>query len=506
MIRLILRWFFILDTKKFAFGALFLSSTTYIVAVVGVLRSLIFAKYMSPSELGLIGTILVIIDYCSFLHFGLLWTFDRKYPELKGAGKDGECFGLLHICSIFHAFITLLVIASTLCYSFVFNYGELDFYIWLMVGLTVGLQIVYLFGNDVYRVQRRPFHYAFSQMISPLVSFFFILVIVFWGDLTVWLVAASLVLGRLCGVAYSGRNIILSLAEYKDRIIRISVSIKDLAPTAINLLLYNLVVLLSNSMDRLFGALLLTQSQFGYYTLALFVFRAGAIPFNALFSLFYPELVRKNSKDKMNKEELLILVRQINSALSIITPVIIVGGTAILPVIINNFFTEYVESIRIIEIILPALNFSAMYVASSSYMLAMEKERLMVRLVMYVVGIVLILYAILYLLTGGVALNQLAIMFVFSMFLTNTVLLAVALRMLETRWIIEALDFNRALIIAGIAWWSVKYHFYVEEPFFSLTLFFVMYTFGNFMFNRKSLICCITFSFQMFSRKQKGYS
>ena len=79
------------------------------VTVLGVLGSIIQARFVSPEDLGYFRGFSIVTGYAFFLHLGLWDALQRLYPYYIGKGQRDRAIGVAEICQFWNIMISILI-------------------------------------------------------------------------------------------------------------------------------------------------------------------------------------------------------------------------------------------------------------------------------------------------------------------------------------------------------------------------------------------------------------
>ena len=102
----------IFKKNNFAGGALLNSAGSYVILILTVIRTFLYGYVLSPEKLGVLGQALLFIEYGSYLHFGLLYYFDREYPQTDILEKSKSIQLFLFIKKRLYSIVILVFLLS----------------------------------------------------------------------------------------------------------------------------------------------------------------------------------------------------------------------------------------------------------------------------------------------------------------------------------------------------------------------------------------------------------
>ncbi len=86
-----------------------LAGGNFLATLIGVLGSLVQARYVSPADLGYFRGFTIATGYAFFFHLGLLDAMQRLYPYYVGKGDDNRARSIAEICQAWMAGVTVVV-------------------------------------------------------------------------------------------------------------------------------------------------------------------------------------------------------------------------------------------------------------------------------------------------------------------------------------------------------------------------------------------------------------
>jgi len=87
----------------------FLAGGNLLGMAVGVIGSLVQARFVSPSDLGYFRGFSIATGYAFFFHLGLLDALQRFYPFYVGRGEKGRAVAVVEVCHVWMACVSAVV-------------------------------------------------------------------------------------------------------------------------------------------------------------------------------------------------------------------------------------------------------------------------------------------------------------------------------------------------------------------------------------------------------------
>lgn len=77
--------------------------------LIGVIGSLVQARYVSPEDMGYFRGFSIATGYAFFLHFGILDAFQRYYPLYIGKGEKDRAWAIAEVCQAWNVAVSAIV-------------------------------------------------------------------------------------------------------------------------------------------------------------------------------------------------------------------------------------------------------------------------------------------------------------------------------------------------------------------------------------------------------------
>ena len=119
-------------------GELWLGSATMLTPLISIVANLIGAHYISPAEMGLFQTVMLITSYSAFFHCGVFNGFGRSLPISLGRGDNIKAQILLNSCWTTAKIVSaadILLSTGIIIYFAVHGYHAI--YYWAMIAVLV---------------------------------------------------------------------------------------------------------------------------------------------------------------------------------------------------------------------------------------------------------------------------------------------------------------------------------------------------------------------------------
>ncbi len=255
--------------KNKIFGdAFFLTGASIATFIFSIPSSVISAKLLGPSLLGILKILTLIQSYASYSQLGFLNAIKRETSILLGQGNQKKAEEVKDI-SITNAFILLglAVVVIWLCYwSGMFNSKNITFLMMLFITITILLNRI---RNSIapYLVATANFkHLAFNKTLIGILSPIFAITFVYYFRSVEGLLFASILTSVIACIIYF---IILKNIGFRYRInINLKKSLKIWKPNII-IYLNNIAGKLLWTIDILLISIFLSVTEVGWYGVAV---------------------------------------------------------------------------------------------------------------------------------------------------------------------------------------------------------------------------------------------
>lgn len=327
----------------------------YLVMGIGFVKGIYMAKYLGPALLGTWGLIQLILEYLRYGNLGISAAMNLEVSVNMKDEKKKE-----YINSVINSSFTYLLLVSLIYIFFAFivrvyfqNYIPSDIapYIYAISFLGVFEQLR-IFTVQYLRLFGKYKKINMILLVSACTLFLGVLLFVkkYKLDAVVW---ASIVSGSLTSlICLANLNGVKFLLNFN--------LIRNLILIGIILLIYNLLVQIFSSVDRLFVANFFPRGDLGYYTLSNTIAISTMVILTSFTYLYYPHFLNKlniKNKKEFAGEDIYKLIRQYTSMLAV--PILGVGimGLLFIGPFINYFLPQYTQSIIVYKFLILGIMF-----------------------------------------------------------------------------------------------------------------------------------------------------
>ena len=314
----------------------------YIALIIGFLKEIVNARVLGPELLGVLGNLLLILNYLSYANLGILYSMNREYvlykdkDETKAREVIDTSFTSLVILSIF------FIICGFLSRLFMFK-GVTGQY--LVVIFFIGIfQQFKMFFINYFRLVDDFRKINFIELINNAGSF--LLIILFIRDYKINAVLYSMV---ICG----GITLIYGVINCEKLKISINYHIlKDLINIGIPLLIYNLGFYILTTVDRIMILRYLNYEELGYYTFSNQIVSATLVFISSILFLYYPKAIKiLNMNENFDKKKVYISTKEYTKYVELLGVLLCIVGVIFIKPFVNIVVPNYKPSINIYRIL-----------------------------------------------------------------------------------------------------------------------------------------------------------
>ena len=169
--------------------------------ILGVIGSLVQARYVSPEDMGYFRGFSIATGYAFFLHLGILDAFQRYYPLYIGRGEKDRAIAIAEVCQVWNAGVTSIV-AGTFFVLAAFSLADGNWRAalgWLVQSVAMTGFIYGGFLGATYRSGHDFASLAKSSILSSITGLFTLPFFLFWPYVAL---AVRSCAGSLVSLAY----------------------------------------------------------------------------------------------------------------------------------------------------------------------------------------------------------------------------------------------------------------------------------------------------------------
>jgi len=358
------------NSQKIIWDCAQFSAATVVSQGVGLIRALIIPVLLSPGQLGIWNLMNVVVAYGGNGHLGLLHGMNKMIPTLRGQGQDQLSEVTKDSAFWFNVFLSSGWLGFVLLASLVVstNYAA---------PLRITAVIIFLLGlfNYFYSLLRADSRF---QIISIGVGGLSILTVILIGGFGYFL--PDPLEGALLGFAAAYGMIVLYwfLTGKYHFIFRINRrTLIQAFVMGFPLLALGLLDSLLLSVDRWVIVSTLGETKLGYYALCIMASNLiGLVPVS-IASVLYPRMLERYGSDG-NPSVMRSLFDGPTRAVTAFMGLLIGGCVLTLPVLIRFLLPEYIPSIPLLNILLPAVFFYASTFIAGNFIVAINRQKFLI--------------------------------------------------------------------------------------------------------------------------------
>ena len=340
----------------------------YVTRALYLLRGLVTARFLGPSDYGIWGTLGILLNYSNLAPMGSADAVARQVPFHKARGEEDRAREVVEQSFSFNLYASLLATLAILLYAQARRASlEPVFFAGLHVAAAgITLQQLYFYYRIVLRAEGRFFFQSKVDILLAMVN-----VPVTIGLVALWRLKGlyvSYVLVYVWIVGYLVWNVPIRLRFRLDLPLLV-----DLVRIGFPLYLLGLTYTLFMSVDRMIIAKFLTSADMGYYTIAYTIIGTlGEVPM-VVAQVMSPNLIGRYSRSA-TKAEMLPYVEMPTVAIATFFPplqvLVLISAEWVMHYILPRFLPGFVP----IEILLFGAFFIALTRGPSSFLLAVRKQ------------------------------------------------------------------------------------------------------------------------------------
>jgi len=303
----------------------------YVTYVFAVLRGVLVAKYLGPHLLGIIGFLILIMQYLSYSGLGLHFALNVELATAPVPTHRRSSSVALTLTGIISAGLIVLGLVIQSAHLRLFAKYSFSQYA-LVVGVISALTLVQQVYTNIYRIYGKLLEIAVVEIFSALLLL--LLTFVFRGQ--------ALITALLCGLVVSSAFAIVVYTLRAPVAFSLSLEsayVRPLLRLGIPLLIYNaslyLITMVAQSVVSIFYPL----EAMGYYSLASSIANAALLGFNTIAWIAYPIVLGKTHHGAPDKDAARVTDR-VNIILGtgvFLTVFVVVLGLPILFLVLPNY-------------------------------------------------------------------------------------------------------------------------------------------------------------------------
>ena len=352
-----------------------------------LVRGMLMPVLFGPAQLGVWNLMNVIIGYGANAHLGILHGFNKKVPALRALGRTSEFNDLKDSVFWINLLLGLIVGAVLILASFLVKpiYASAL----RIIALVVVLQIIYVFYFSLLRADNR--FDLVSKGIAGLsfCSSILILLLAYYST--------NRLLGALYGLM-AAYPFVLIYWYYKGGYRFTSclkwTQIKDAFRMGLPLIILGLIDMVLLSLDRWIIAWQLPDTALGFYAVGIMASSLlGMVP-AAAANILYPRMLERFALTVDYRAVGRLMLNPMRAMA--VTMIFLISVSAIfLPLIVRFLLPKYIPAIELIEILVPGAYFLAITAIAGTYVIAINRQSVLVKVQFISISCCLVLYGIL---------------------------------------------------------------------------------------------------------------
>jgi len=371
------------DRHKIVKNSSFYLSSSLLGQGIGFLRSILMPILFNPAQLGVWNFMNLILSYSPHAQLGLIHGLNKGIPLNKGNGNLKEEANIRN--SVYWLNIFLSIIAFLIVFIFSFFSKEVYKTPLKILSFIIFIQMLYYYYFSLLRANSS-FRIVSNGILLTSISSTFLVVIFAY-------LFPNPIIGGLIGLGLSTLFVLLYWQAKSTFFFPLEInwqSIRKCFYMGIPILSIGILDSITVSIDRMFIAMYMNETELGYYALGIMISGILSIIPGSIASVLYTTMLERFSvrQDPKDVKSLLIgPIRAIWALMLIITSIIII----LLPLLIHFFVPKYSEAITVVQMLI----FGSFFMSSShlpgQFLIAVNKQRLIIILQISICIIVLLI-------------------------------------------------------------------------------------------------------------------
>ncbi|MHC1681698.1 MAG: lipopolysaccharide biosynthesis protein [Clostridiaceae bacterium] len=346
----------------------------YVALAFGFLKGIVMARYLGPELFGVLGNLLLILNYTLYANFGIFNSMNRNYVLYKDKDEN-KANDVIKTSFTATLFISITFLAIGIGSTFIYK-GSLGAYLLLVFIVAITEQYRQFFTNyfrlvDNYRAINN------IELINNVLSL----------GLIVLIIAKFQIYGVLYGMLLSGIFLVgYGIYNYKLRGFKIDYPIlKSLIIIGVPLLIYNLGYYIMQTIDRLVIIKYLQYDDLGYYTFASQIVSATLVFVNSILFLYYPKAIKQFNISENKIEEVKKRIISYTKAIEIFCVGLILGGYLVIEPFISIVVPKYQSSVFLFRILILGVVINVLSYFANVYIVSNNKQFYLVKLQVFAI-------------------------------------------------------------------------------------------------------------------------
>lgn len=339
-------------------------SSTFAQAL-GAVRSFVLPVLLVPEQLGVWNLLNVIVGYGANSHVGLLHGMNKALPRITAKGNLIARNSLKD--SVFWVNIALALSFSALVGCYIFLSLEYSLLRVAMVCVAIVSQSIYIYYLCLLRADCNFKSFSAASTLYSVVLTVIVVAFVFLSE--------DKVAGALVGLASTQlivAGLMLRIGGYK---FIFSVNwgvIRDALKLGFPIMVIGFIDMILLTMDRWIVLWKFSETELGIYAFAtIFSVLVGSIPV-AAGQVIYPFILKSETDAECRDSGSIALAAAPVVAFAV--AVISVSLHFLVPLIVTGFFHNYLDAIKVAQVLLPAAFFLSLTHIAGTYLIAVNEQ------------------------------------------------------------------------------------------------------------------------------------
>jgi len=340
--------------------------TKYFVIGINFVRTVVVASALGPASLGEYAFIVIILEYMNYSNLGIFHAMNKEVSI--SIGKDekknyikkviNNTFSFQALNSLFLGFLFLLFYLLEVYGRFENTAFDSKYLMYIFI-----LGIVFQMKSFIFVHLRLFDKFTDIVKIELLSSIFVFIGVYFFID--------KFKIDAILLVSIIGNLIIIIPTLFRIKSLNFSIEYKllrSLILLGLPLLLFNFLVLLTTSIDRVMISQLVSSNKatLGIFHFGYLLSFGVMTAFNSVIFLLVPKVLRQFNSHSQDTD---LMMEQSKLVENVIILIAILGIT-ILPTFIHIFMPQYVQSILVMQFLLLAYSVNGLSFLPGTYMIA----------------------------------------------------------------------------------------------------------------------------------------
>ncbi len=340
--------------------------TKYIVIVLNFLRTIIVAAALGPTILGEYAFIVILLEYMHYSNLGIFHAMNKEV-SVNLDKQDSQNF----IKRVINNTISFQFLNSLFLGFLFLIFFLLEMYEIVTNSLFDSKYLAYIFVlAAVYQVKSFIFVYLrlFDEFFDIVKIELFSAIFVFVG---IYLFIDNFGITAILLISIIGNLLIIIPKLVKIKSLRFQVEkslLKSLILLALPLLLFNVLVLLTTSIDRIMISQLVSSNKatLGIFHFGYLLSFGVMTAFNSVIFLLVPKVLRQFNRKSKDVDLMLDQTKLVENTVILIA----VLSITVLPLFVNEFMPQYFQSILVMQLLLLAYSINGLAFLPGSHLIA----------------------------------------------------------------------------------------------------------------------------------------